>query len=751
MDLVFNSSPESLRAGLLVSLLSVWLLVGLFAYLNHYTKRRYFTMWTAAWLFYALWLTLNFVQEDFRDSHFIRMARQWCVGTSAVFLFWGSLVFMGQRVRQTMLGLFMAFLLAWSYVSIYHMDKSIYAQAPIFAMLGIASFRTAYCFFKYQCKRRYIGASLLGIGLVMWGVYLGGYPFWEEQEFLRAVSFFLCGVLQLFIAVSMIMLVLEEARATLTRAIETTRSSRQACAGLKAQVRVTEDRYRKLFDQASDGIVITNTSLDILELNPCARRLLGLAHFEPGHSSLNLFIEDQGGVFCPPIGPARFEQIRSQRTLGLVATNGAKTPVEAEATAIEFEGEPAYQFAFRELTERVRLEQQLRQSEKLSALGQMISGIAHELNNPLAVIKGYLDLILTRHRLPDGTRSDLEKVAHESSRAAKLVRNFLSFAREQPAQRTEVNINQVVERVAELRKFDLRSANVEMEVRLSPDVPLTLADADQVQQVLVNLVNNALQAMTPQAWPGRLRLSTERFNGLIRVAVEDSGPGVPKQLESKIFEPFFTTKEVGKGTGLGLSIAHSIMSEHNGRIYYQPSVLGGAGFIIEFPVVPVRPALTPCPEPPVVVEEDHASPPSARAAKVLVLDDERALAEMLGQIVTLLGHDCTLCHSPVQALEHLQRRDFDLVLSDYRMPVMDGQQFYKRVVELKPWLASRIVFLTGDVVNEDTQSFLSSIGNACLTKPFQLQVVEATINRTLIEVTEEAERGPHGRGVLTAA
>ena len=740
MEFSLYFPPEYLRAGLLVSLLSVWLLVGLFAYLNHYTKRRYFTIWTTAWLFYALWLTMNFSLDGPPGSpqdRLVEMCRQWCVGASAVFLFWGSLVFMGQRVRPTLLGLFLLFLVVWSFVGTYHVDNPLQAKLPIFGMLGVASFRAAFCFFKYRQRREYIGATLLAVGLLLWGVYLGGTPFWDQDEHLRAGSFFLCGLLQLFIAISMIILVLEEARASQQRLLESNRNNRAACLGLQNQVRVTEDRYRKLFEQASDGIVITTTTgLDILELNPRAKHLLALRQFEPGRCSLCAFFESHAENGTPVSGPEHFERIRRERTLNLVAPDGTATPVEAEAMAIEFDGQSAYQFTFRELTERVRLEQQLRQSEKLSALGQLISGVAHELNNPLAVINGYVDLILAHHELKDRTREDLKKVAQQSRRATKLVGNFLTFARGRPAQRVEVNLNEIVEGVAELRQFDLRSANVELSLDLTSGLPTTHADPDQIQQVLMNLTTNAIQAMTRLPRPPRILLKTDRINGLLRVLVEDNGPGVPPDLETKIFEPFFTTKVVGQGTGLGLSLAHSYMMVHNGRIYYQRSSLGGACFVMEIPVVRTPEA------PPVEGHTDfirRETPTLATVpARILVLDDEEYLAEMLGQMLEVLGHRPTLCHNPIQALELLARESFDLILSDYRMPELDGQQFYRRVAQNMPALAARIIFLTGDVMNEETQSFLNSVGNAHLTKPFRLQVVEAAITRILQQETAVA-------------
>ncbi|MCX6904378.1 MAG: ATP-binding protein, partial [Verrucomicrobia bacterium] len=405
---------------------------------------------------------------------------------------------------------------------------------------------------------------------------------------------------------------------------------------------------------------------------------------------------------------------------------------------IEFEGKPAYQFALREITERVRLEEQLRQAEKLSALGQMISGVAHELNNPLASIKSYVDWILTHHELAEPTRNDLQKVAHESSRAAKLVGNFLSFARQQPSCRTKTDINQLIERVMELRRFDLRARHIEYSLDLSAGLPSAQTDQDKIQQVLVNLINNAMQAMKGASHPGQIRLTTSQVDHLIRICVEDNGPGVPKHLEAKIFEPFFTTKQVGEGTGLGLSIAHSIMAEHDGRLYYQTSSLGGACFVLELPGVEAGTQDAPRVLGPASSTRGPEPNPPAHPANILILDDETVLADMLGRIVSHLGHHTTLCYSPLAALEQIERQDFDLVLSDYRMPVLDGQQFYRRAIQIKPRLASRIIFLTGDVVHEDTQSFLASIGNAYISKPFQLLMVEAAVTRALKEHEEAA-------------
>ncbi|HKI69131.1 MAG TPA: ATP-binding protein, partial [Verrucomicrobiae bacterium] len=277
-----------------------------------------------------------------------------------------------------------------------------------------------------------------------------------------------------------------------------------------------------------------------------------------------------------------------------------------------------------------------------------------------------------------------------------------------------------------------KGARAELQLELDPSLPETAADADQVQQVLVNLVSNALQALVGGSPPRQVRISTSQANGTICVGVEDNGLGVPPALMKKIFEPFFTTKEVGVGTGLGLSIAHSIMMEHNGKIFCTPSLLGGARFVLEFPLIE-SPAIENDPGP--VLDSDNDS---TDGANILVLDDERAIADMLAEILEIIGHKVTVCCSPVRALDLLDSGSFDLVISDFRMPGLNGQQFYEQATERHPSLTQRIIFLTGDVVNESTLAFLKSTGNPHLAKPFNLKKVQEIVTAVLAQEFEPA-------------
>jgi PAS domain S-box-containing protein len=706
--------------------LSVWVLVGVFYYLNTYTRRRYFTIWTAAWLFYALWLTLLFFGRlTWGGSLWLLWLTEWCLCVSAVFLLWGSLRFLGQRVKQRLIALSLGFLLVWSYVDSYCLGMS-YAQVhwSVFAFIGLASLVTAGAFYRYRRMRQFLGAALLSIGFFFWGAYLSAYPLFETPA-LAAAGFLISTVLQLLIAVSMIILVLEQVRYTHQR--------RDLFAREKLQNTVwfTEERYQRLFQQAHEAIVIVaRTDLRILELNSAAESLLGTNVRQATRQSLISFCQIKTPPEkAPKSGHQWFELICSQQPLNLVHKNGTLIPADTIGAPIEFGGQSAYQFFFRAITDRLRLEQQLRQAEKLSSMGQMISGVAHELNNPLTVIGGYLEVILASHNLPAKTRQDLGKVAHESNRATRLVRNFLAFARSHPVHRQMANINDLITGVVELRKFDLSLANVKIEAVLDHTLPATSIAPDQIQQVLIILINNAMQAMSAAHEPRCIRLSTALKDGAIRITVEDNGPGVPPDVEARIFEPFFTTKEVGVGTGLGLSIAHGIMSEHGGHIRYERAALGGAAFVLELPVVAVEVPRGSSTE--IIGAKASLAQAAPRAEKILVVDDEKSIVEMLGEMLGLLGYTPSLCHSASEGLRRIVETKFDLVLSDLRMPEIDGPQFYRRAMELDARLERRFIFLTGDTVNEATKSFLRSTGQPFLAKPFRLASIEEVTRQTL--------------------
>ena len=389
-------------------------------------------------------------------------------------------------------------------------DRPFAAEVALFALIGLAGLVTAVAFARHRWLRGYIGASMLSLGFFLWGLYFAAYPFVARVPDLLATGFFISAVLQLFIAVAMIILVLEEVRATNHAALRNLRSEKIRSGQLLTAVASTEQQYRNLFNQAGEAIIITAAGdLRILDLNERAVRLLGLSREEAREQLLPSFCQGSDRAAHPNGDSLEWvNRLCSQPTLRILKKDGAATSSQVESSRMEYKGQEAFQFFFREVTDRRRLEQQLRQAEKLSNLGQMISGVAHELNNPLSVIKGYLDLVVTHHQISPQTRSDLEIVVQESDRAAKLVRQFLSFAHEQPARREMVDVNSLIERVAGLRHSDLTSAGIQLSLDLAADLPSTSADPDQVQQLIINLLSNAIQAMSGSPQPRALRIAT---------------------------------------------------------------------------------------------------------------------------------------------------------------------------------------------------------------------------------------------------
>ena len=608
----------------------------------------------------------------------------------------------------------------------FHLDNPLAFQVLLFSLIGVTSMLASWCYAVRRAGRPGLGAGMLAFGFLLWGLYLIAFPFFQAAEQLSAV-FLISTVLHLFIAISMIVLVLEEEAAVAQDASRVADEQELETQLIRTRALTTEKRFRHLFEQANEAIVVVSAmDFSIVELNEKARALFGVGELGADRVLLGRCLDVKLPEPPPVTGADWFDLLARLESVNVRRRDGHVTETVVDGSEIRLEDRPAYQFVFRDRTEKVRLEQQLRQAEKLSALGQMISGVAHELNNPLTAVKGYLELILARHELTDRTRADLEKVAVESERAAKLVTQFLHFARERKPRREMCDLNQIVRRVIELREFEFKVAMVAAKLDLEEGLPMTLLDSDQVQQVLLNLINNALHAMVETPPPHALTIRSRSGNEVLTLEIEDNGPGIPEDRAAHIFEPFYTTKEVGTGTGLGLSIAHGVMTDHDGEIEARNVKGGGALFVLRFPFreagdrdettrIIMRPEIT------------DDTPPGA-PAEILVLDDETAISGMMGEMIEMLGHRPILCNAARQALEIIREKEIDVILSDFRMPGMNGEDFYAEVREFDPDLAARIIFISGDVANEETQDFIRSTGNATIAKPFKIDGLREALN-----------------------
>ena len=374
-----------------------------------------------------------------------------------------------------------------------------------------------------------------------------------------------------------------------------------------------------------------------------------------------------------------------------------------------------------DITEHKKLQQQLIQSERLASLGELISGVAHELNNPLASVLGFSQLLLTED-LNDSARRDVEVIIREATRCQKIVQNLLTFARRHKPEKTYVGINGIIESVLELRAYNLRLNNIKVIKEFDEDLPKTVADYHQLQQVFLNLINNAEQAMVESHQGGTLRVRTEKRGNLIRALVIDDGPGIPPEHMSKIFDPFFTTKEVGKGTGLGLSICYGIIQEHGGRIYAESEVGKGATFVVELPIVSEASLY----EKTLTREEKAEIPPGKH---ILVVDDEDAVIDFLQRALKKEGHRVEIAKNGPMAWEKIRRRNYDAILLDLRLPKMSGETLFKRIEEVKPHLSQRVIFMTGDISQMTAQNLAQERENPWLCKPFTLEQLNQALGR----------------------
>jgi two-component system, NtrC family, sensor kinase len=385
----------------------------------------------------------------------------------------------------------------------------------------------------------------------------------------------------------------------------------------------------------------------------------------------------------------------------------------------------------KDISNEKQLQQQLIQSEKLSAIGELISGIAHELNNPLTGVMGYSQLLQLRKDLDDRAKDNLLKINNLALRCQKIVQNLLSFARKQKPERTLSDINDILEKTVELRIYELQVNNIELSRELDRNLPKTIADAHQLQQVFLNVITNAEQAMLEAHGRGHLtiRTRTDAQNTRIIVEAVDDGPGIAENYLTRIFDPFFTTKEVGKGTGLGLSLSYGMIKEHGGNIYARSRLGEGSTFVIELPIImhlQDDPGIAPELMPQALQFEKLV-----RDKHILVVDDEKYILDFFVDVFHTFPMQVHTAADGRAAMHKMQDRDYDLIITDFKMPQMSGRDLFNWIKENRPHLASRIIFVTGDTVSVETRSFFEDNNNRYLAKPFKIEEVKEVIQQAL--------------------
>jgi signal transduction histidine kinase/ActR/RegA family two-component response regulator len=366
---------------------------------------------------------------------------------------------------------------------------------------------------------------------------------------------------------------------------------------------------------------------------------------------------------------------------------------------------------FLDRTERRRLQDQLIQSEKMSAVGQLVAGVAHDLNNPLASVLGFADFLVESPDVPAHLREPLRVIQQESLRAATIVRNLLGFARKQEHRRHNETIRSVLEATLVLLRNQLMADRVDVHLEIDPGLPELYVNANQIQQVFVNLIHNASQAIASTGNPGEIRITARHGPQGVVIDVSDNGPGMPEELAARAFEPFFTTKPEGQGTGLGLNICHGIVKEHGGHITLTTAPGAGATFSVELPLREPSAEESPLPA--------RTDSPTM-VFRVLLIDDEPHILHYLRTTLEAWGHSVESAPDGHTALEMATTGHFDLIISDLRMPRLGGREFYEQLILRNPPVAQNVVFSTGDTIRGDTREFLEREGRPYLNKPFSL-------------------------------
>ncbi len=389
----------------------------------------------------------------------------------------------------------------------------------------------------------------------------------------------------------------------------------------------------------------------------------------------------------------------------------------------EAEGEGAVVLVLADVTESRKLQRRLAQSEKMSSLGQLISGMAHELNNPLACVLGYAQLLAASPVASDPeVARRLGVLRRDAERCQRIVQNLLAFARERPPARQPISINQVVQSTIPLVEYPLRVDGVTLVAELDPNVPAVDGDPHELQQALLNLITNAKDAIRGAGERGEIRIRTAGEGREVLLEVHDTGPGIPPEVRGRVFEPFFTTKAEGHGTGLGLAIVYGAVTSHGGTVEALARAPHGTTIRIRLPAGGRSGS---------VVTAGPDRPVAAGRGRVLVVDDEPTVARLLCDALEEQGHTVECVADGASALALALAGDFDAIVADLRMPGMDGLELFRAIRRERPELAASVVLATGDTVSGEAQRAAAEAGVELLEKPFDLERLRASVQRRL--------------------
>lgn len=483
-------------------------------------------------------------------------------------------------------------------------------------------------------------------------------------------------------------------------------------------VRRAKEQWETAFDALSEGIAVVDEQGRVRRANRSLAELLGgplpkligvrLSHALLGRDEALVALLDQARRGERPAPLVARSDVLGRTVRINVARITSSTPEQSVVVLVE------------DVTDSQALESQLIQSEKLAAVGQLVSGVAHELNNPLTSIAGLSEFLLEQRDLGQKDKGHLKVIHEQADRAGRIVRNLLTFARKGPAERSLVDLNELVSRTLMLMSYDLRLKDIEVTRDLTTELPAVQGDRHALQQVVLNLLTNAAQAVAdnPASRPRGVSVHTWA-DDQVHLRIADSGPGIPADVRAQLFTPFFTTKDPGHGTGLGLSISYSIVEAHGGRITVEEPAGGGAAFRIDLP--PAGPAedAQPAPAAAAPAKGRRSKGTAVPARAILVVDDDQAIQRVVQALFGREGHTVEIARDAEHGLALVAERSFDLIIADARV-AGQGRLFVEELLDRDPALKDRTLVATGDV-RPTTERALERLGLRYVRKPFNLR------------------------------
>ncbi len=679
------------RAALVLALASVLMVVGLFSYLNLSTQRVYFRLWTAAWLFYAVYLAASLGLEESPHTPWLVMARRACMGISALFMFWGGFELVNLRRTRLELGGCIVLILVWSYFAAYRVQDEFWITLPVCVLLCMGGLYTGVNYMRL--RRRYHGATVLGCGYVLWGMHLLAFPFLGDSQLYWANASAYGSVFALMITVGML---------------------------VEQSVHVSERYYRDLFNSAGDAIFLLDSkSMRILEANRTAEQMLGAErHSLNGRRFIELAPDLKSNLSGVITEDSIVEALnRPCSEFAITCADGRQITCEGRAAQAGCFRGPVVQVNVRDITARKRQEQELRdtasrlekamldlqrteqqviQHERLNALTKMASGVAHDFNNALAKIIGFNELLLS---VPENLRNPekVKKYLHMNSEAAQDAVRVVNRLREFYRHRQDtdvyepVDLRQVVEQAIILTQPKWKDQMLAHGATVWFDVDLqeglfVRGNATELREVMINLIFNSVESMTRG---GMLNIRSHVENEVVTVVIKDTGCGMSDAVKHHCLEPFYTTKDDGH-TGLGLAIVYGIITRHGGTIKIGSQESEGTTVSISLPA-----------QPDPVLESVHVPDSDLKPCRILLAEDEPLIRDIQAEYLRTAGHHVTVAPNGVEAIAKFEKDRFDLVITDRAMPEMNGDQLIAAIRAMSPETLIILVTGFGDMLRDD--------------------------------------------------